>query len=77
MALFIDKVMVQDRRNGQVVNLIDNRSALLARRMAVYYLRTGNFNCILSLKTRVGISAGVMTLGYHKYWTFVFNELDL
>jgi len=27
-------LMVQDRRNGQVVNLIDNRSALMARRMA-------------------------------------------
>ena len=26
--------MVQDRRNGQVVNLIDNRSALMAKRMA-------------------------------------------
>lgn len=27
-------LMVQDRRNGQVVNLIDNRSALMAKRMA-------------------------------------------
>jgi len=26
--------MVQDRRNGQVVNLIDNRSALMAKMMA-------------------------------------------
>jgi len=27
-------LMVQDRRNGQVINLIDNRSALMAKRMA-------------------------------------------
>ena len=27
-------ILVQDKRNGQVINIIDNRSALLAQRMA-------------------------------------------
>jgi len=27
-------ILVQDKRNGQVVNVVDNRSSLLAKRMA-------------------------------------------
>jgi len=27
-------ILVQDKRNGQVINVVDNRSSLLAQRMA-------------------------------------------
>ena len=45
--------------------------------VASYAPKTKNFNGTLSLKTRVGTAAAVMSLGYHTFWTRVLNELGL
>ena len=42
-----------------------------------YVSKIKNFSGTISLKTRVGIAAGVMAVGYHQFWTRVFSELDL
>ena len=42
-----------------------------------YASKIKNFARTTSLKTRVGIAAGVMTFSYHQFWTRAFYELDL
>ena len=45
--------------------------------VASYAPKSKNFAGTISLKTRVGIAAGVQSLGYLKFWTRVFDELGL
>ena len=44
---------------------------------ASYAPKTKNFRGILSHKVRVGIAAVVMVIGYSRFWTRVFDKLDL
>ena len=45
--------------------------------VAAFAPKIKNFSGTLSLKTRVGIAAGVLALGYLDFWTRTFDELGL
>ena len=45
--------------------------------VAAYAPKVKNFSGTLSLKTRVGIAAGVLALGYFRFWNRVFDALHL
>ena len=45
--------------------------------VAAFAPKIKNFSGTLSLKTRVGIAAGVLALGYLDFWTRIFDELGL
>ena len=45
--------------------------------VAAYASKIKTFSGTLSLKTRVGIATGVLTLGYYSFWNRVFDELGL
>lgn len=42
-----------------------------------YTLKIKNFSGTLSLKARVGIASGVLTLGYFSFWSRLFKTLSL
>ena len=42
-----------------------------------YAPKTKNFSGTISLRTRVGIAAGILALGYEAFWTLVFRELKV
>ena len=42
-----------------------------------YAPKTKNFSGTMSLKTRVGVAAGIQAIGYYGFWKRVFDELDL
>ena len=45
--------------------------------ISAYAPKTKNFSGTLSLRTRVGILAGTLALGYFQIWERVFEELGL
>ena len=45
--------------------------------VSAYAPKTKNFGGTLSLKTRVGIAAAVMALGYYQFWSRVYKKLGL
>ena len=45
--------------------------------VSAYAPKTKNFGGTLSLKTRVGIAAAVMALGYYQFWSRVYEKLGL
>ena len=45
--------------------------------VAVYTPKTRNFSGTMSLQTRVGVTAGVLSLDYLGFWTCAFHDLGL
>ncbi len=45
--------------------------------VAAFAPKIKNFSGTLSLKTQVGIAAGVLALGYLDFWTQIFDKLGL
>ena len=45
--------------------------------VAAYAPKIKNFLGTLSLRTRVGIAAGVLALGYHQFWEWIFVVLGI
>jgi len=69
--LLEDKLIMLAHRWSTQLNEAMNNS------VQAYAPKTKNFSGTISLRTRVGIAAGILALGYEAFWTLVFRELKV